>query len=178
MKITFYEMEKEKNRSLVSILALNVKGQLGKITKLIKHNNLNILRLVLSAADKDDKVHRTIVYLEGEDVVVENMCKEMLELENVLKVNNFQTGGGYIEKEICLVKLFLDNTAVNKIMELVNEHNGQVIFTSKRVIVFKIEETEEGMNTLVNAISTMTTEVEICRSGIVAVSKEDEIVTI
>ena len=79
------EENKETERSLVSVLALNVKGQLGKITTFFSEHNLNILRLVLSAADKDDKIHRTIAYLEGDRKYVNDMCKELEKVENVVK---------------------------------------------------------------------------------------------
>ena len=111
-------MSNKTGKSLVSILALNVKGQLGRMTTFFSEHNLNILRLVLSAADKDDKIHRTIAYLEGDRNYVNAMCKELEKVENVIKVVNFQTNDEYVEKEMCLIKISSYNNKIDNIMNL------------------------------------------------------------
>lgn len=168
-------MTKEIEQSLVSILALNVKGQLGRITTFFSEHNLNILRLVLSAADKDDKIHRTIAYLEGDRKYVNDMCKELEKVENVIKVVNFQTNDEYVEKEMCLVKISSYNNKIDKIMNLVREYEGQTIVSKEKITVFKIEGMEDNVNDFVNKLNEITKEVEISRSGMVAIALNDKI---
>ena len=168
-------MAKESEKSLVSILALNVKGQLGRITTFFSEHNLNILRLVLSAADKDDKIHRTIAYLEGDREYVNNMCKELEKVENVIKVVNFQTNDEYVEKEMCLVKISSYNNKIDKIMNLVREYEGQTIVSKEKITVFKVEGMEDDVNDFVNKLNEITKEVEISRSGMVAIALNDKI---
>lgn len=168
-------MAKESEKSLVSILALNVKGQLGRITTFFSEHNLNILRLVLSAADKDDKIHRTIAYLEGDREYVNNMCKELEKVENVIKVVNFQTNDEYVEKEMCLVKISSYNNKIDKIINLVREYEGQTIVSKEKITVFKVEGMEDDVNDFVNKINEITKEVEISRSGMVAMALNDKI---
>ena len=167
--------KKETERSLVSILAFNVKGQLGRITTFFSEHNLNILRLVLSAADKDDKVHRTIAYLEGDRKYVNDMCKELENVENVIKVTNFQTNGEYIEKELCLVKISSNNKHLQDVLNLVNAIKGQTLVMDNKISIFKVEEREEVVNQFMIDVSSITKEVEICRSGMVAIAINDEI---
>lgn len=168
-------MTKETEKSLVSILALNVKGQLGRMTTFFSEHNLNVLRLVLSAADKDDKIHRTIAYLEGDREYVNNMCKELEKVENVIKVVNFQTNDEYVEKEMCLIKISSYNEKIDKIMNLVREYEGQTIISKEKITVFKVEGMEDEVNTFVNKITEITREVEISRSGLVAIALNDKI---
>ena len=168
-------MAKESEKSLVSILALNVKGQLGRITTFFSEHNLNILRLVLSAADKDDKIHRTIAYLEGDRKYVNDMCKELEKVENVIKVVNFQTNDEYVEKEMCLVKISSYNNKIDKIMNLVREYEGQTIVSKEKITVFKVEGMEDDVNDFVNKLNEITKEVEISRSGMVAIALNDKI---
>ena len=168
-------MTKEIEQSLVSILALNVKGQLGRITTFFSEHNLNILRLVLSAADKDDKIHRTIAYLEGDRKYVNDMCKELEKVENVIKVVNFQTNDEYVEKEMCLVKISSYKNKIDKIMNLVREYEGQTIVSKEKITVFKIEGMEDNVNDFVNKLNEITKEVEISRSGMVAIALNDKI---
>ena len=166
---------KETERSLVSILALNVKGQLGRITTFFSEHNLNILRLVLSAADKDDKVHRTIAYLEGDRKYVNEMCKELEKVENVLKVTNFQTNDEYIEKELCLVKISSTNPQLQNIVNLVTNIGGRTLIMNDKVSIFKVEENEDLVNKFMNDANAITKEIEICRSGMVAIAINDNI---
>ena len=166
---------KEKEKSLVSILALNVKGQLGKITTFFSEHNLNILRLVLSAADKDDKIHRTIAYLEGDREYVNNMCKELEKVENVVKVINFQTNDEYIEKELCLIKISSYNKKLYNVSNLVINYGGQTLISKEKITIFKVEGAEEEVNNFINELNNITTEVEISRSGMVAIAINDKI---
>lgn len=167
--------KKETERSLVSILALNVKGQLGRMTTFFSEHNLNILRLVLSAADKDDKIHRTVVYLEGDRKYVNDMCKELEKVENVIKVTNFQTDGEYIEKELCLIKISSSNKHLPDVINLVNNLKGQTLLMDNKIAIFKIEEREEVVNDFMFALSNLTKDVEFCRSGMVAIAINDKI---
>lgn len=169
------EEKKETERSLVSILALNVKGQLGKITTFFSEHNLNILRLVLSAADKDDKIHRTIAYLEGDREYVNNMCKELEKVENVVKVVNFQTNSEYIEKEVCLLKISSYNPALQNIINFSSNLNGKTLIMNDKITILKVEGSEEEINDFVNKTVELTKDVEICRSGMVAIAIDEKI---
>ena len=169
------EKNKETERSLVSVLALNVKGQLGKITTFFSEHNLNILRLVLSAADKDDKIHRTIAYLEGDRKYVNDMCKELEKVENVVKVVNFQTNSEYIEKEVCLLKVSSYNPALQNIINFSNNLNGRTLIMNDKITILKIEGGEEEVTDFVNKVAELTKDVEICRSGMVAIAVDEKI---
>lgn len=169
------EENKETERSLVSVLALNVKGQLGKITTFFSEHNLNILRLVLSAADKDDKIHRTIAYLEGDRKYVNDMCKELEKVENVVKVVNFQTNSEYIEKEVCLLKVSSYNPVLQNIINFSNNLNGRTLIMNEKITIIKIEGGEEEVTDFVNKVAELTKDVEICRSGMVAIAVDEKI---
>ena len=145
------------------------------MTTFFSEHNLNVLRLVLSAADKDDKIHRTIAYLEGDREYVNNMCKELEKVENVIKVVNFQTNDEYVEKEMCLIKISSYNEKIDKIMNLVREYEGRTIISKEKITVFKVEGMEDEVNTFVNKITEITREVEISRSGLVAIALNDKI---
>lgn len=159
-----------KEKFLISILALNIKGQLGKMTTAFGENNLNILRLVLSAADKDDKIHKTIAYVEGEESYVDLFCEKMQKDENILKVAKFKTKSEYLEKEICLVKVLMNNPSIKNILDLINDYKGKIAYNNKDFIVYTIEDTEDNINKVVDSLALLTKEAEVSRSGIVVVS--------
>lgn len=163
------------SKCLVSVLALNVKGQLSKITRFFSDYNLNILRLVLSAADRYDKVHRTIAYVEGSHEDVDEMCLKLSKEENVLSVVNFKTEGEYIEKELCFVKMLSNNKKAKEITNMVKMVKGDIVVQDKNITIFKVEEREESINTLMDNIMNIDSEVGFYRSGMVAVSLDNRI---
>ena len=165
----------EVEKSLVSILSLNIKGQLAKITTFFSEHNLNILRLVLSAADKDDKIHKTIAYIEGDRKRVNEMCKELLDVENVLKVTNFQTNSEYIEKEVCMVKILNSEPKAPDVANVISDFNGRTIFTNQKITIYKMEDNEENVNDFVKKLVEVTKNVELSRSGMIAMAIDDKI---
>lgn len=165
----------EEEKSLVSVLVLNVKGQLGKVATFFSEHNLNILRLVLSAADKDDKIHKIIAYIEGDRKKVNEMCKGLLDVENVLKVTNFQTNSDYIEKEVCMVKILNSEAKAPDVSNLISDFNGRTIFTNQKITIYKVEDNEENMNDFVGKLVDITKNVELSRSGMVAMAIDNKI---
>ncbi|MDR2077480.1 MAG: acetolactate synthase small subunit [Rickettsiales bacterium] len=168
-------MEKEIEKSLVTILIPNIKGQLAKISVFCAENNLNISRLTLSAADGNDKIQKIIAYLEGDRKNVNDMCKKILEIDTVLKVTNFQTNGEYIEKEICFIKILNKNSKLPMITNIVSDHSGKTIFGNNKITVFRIEDSEENVNAFVSKAIDITKDIEIARSGMVAIAINESI---
>lgn len=165
----------EEEKSLVSVLVLNVKGQLGRVATFFSEHNLNILRLVLSAADKNDKIHKIIAYIEGDRKKVDEMCKGLLDVENVLKVTNFQTNNDYIEKEVCMVKVLNSESGASDVANLISDFNGRTIFTNQKITIYKIEDNEENVNDFVGKLVGITKNVELSRSGMIAMAIDDKI---
>jgi acetolactate synthase-1/3 small subunit len=168
-------MGKEVEKSLVTILIPNIKGQLAKISAFCAENDLNISRLTLSAADRDDKIQKIIIYLEGDRENVNEMCKKILEIDTVLKVVNFQTNGEYIEKEICFIKILDKNSKFPKVTNIVADHDGKNIFSNGKVTIFRVEDGEESVNGFVKKVVKITKDIEIARSGMVAIAIDETI---
>lgn len=168
-------MSEEAEKSLVSILMANVKGVLAEISEFFSSHNLNISRLTISAADRNDKVQKAIVYLEGERKHVDEVCKKLLDIENVLKIVNFQTNAEYLERETCLIKLLLSDPKLPDVTNLVTDMNGKTIFTNQQIVVYKMDDTEENVNEFVRKLTNITMDVEISRSGMIAMSLDGHI---
>jgi acetolactate synthase-1/3 small subunit len=164
------------NKSLISILALNIKGQLGRMTSCLANNGINILRLVLSAADLDDKIHRTIAYVESTEEGLDQAVAELKKTEYVIRVDSFKLSSDYVEKELCLVKMFSSDPTVPWVMNTVTELEGRVISTKNGITIFQIEGSEASITDFLGQLTSFTKSVEVCRSGIVAASLDKNII--
>jgi acetolactate synthase small subunit len=169
-------MAEVSDRSLVTILIPNIKGQLGQVASFCAENDLNILRLTLSAADKDDKIQRIIAYLEGNRSNVNTMCQKLMsQIETILQVRNFQTNSDYVEKELCLCKIKTNDPKISDIINLIADAEGKTIYSSSKVTIFSIEDTEENVNDFFKKLVNISSSVEIARSGMVAIAIDDKI---
>jgi acetolactate synthase small subunit len=139
-------------------------------------NGINILRLVLSAADLDDKIHRTIAYVETTEENLEKAVAALKATENVVRVDFFKMSSEYIQKELCLIKMLSSEPTVPWVMNSVTELEGRVISTKNGVMIFQIEGSEESITDFLNQLTSFTKNVEICRSGMVATSLDKNIV--
>jgi acetolactate synthase-1/3 small subunit len=164
------------DKCLVSVLALNVKGELRKIISCLSDNGINILRLVLSAADLDDKIHRTIAYVECTKQDLEKAVEEIKRTEDVIRVDYFWLSSEYIEKELCLIKMLSSDPTVPWVMNSVTELEGRVISTKNGMTIFQIEGSGESITDFLNQLTSFTKSVEVCRSGIVATSLDKSII--
>jgi acetolactate synthase-1/3 small subunit len=163
-------MVEETEKSLVTVLVPNISGQLAIVTKFCAENNINILRLTLSAADRYDKIQKIIMYLEGSRVLVNDVCKKLLEVETIIKVSNFQTNSQFIEKEVCLIKILIKNPRFQNVMALISDSGGRIVHSNGEITIFEIENNEENVNKLVNDMADITKDIEISRSGMVAMA--------
>ncbi|GHU26797.1 hypothetical protein FACS1894152_2170 [Bacilli bacterium] len=168
-------MAEQSEKSLVTILIPNIKGQLALVSKFCADNGINILRLTLSAADGEDKIQKIIAYLEGKRETVNEICKKLLEVDTIIKVVNFQTNSEYIEKEICLVKILMNNPKFSSVSNTVADCNGKTIFSSANATIFAMEDNEEKVNDFVSKIAKLTLDIDISRSGMVAMSVDKNV---
>jgi len=166
--------EIQNQKSLVSILADNKKGMLSKLTTFFASNDMNIESLTLSSADIENKIHRTTAYITGDRNRIDGLCKDMGKIEGVHKVINFMSNS-FIERELGLIKIKVTNPSMPQITNLVNEQNGEIIFVNSEIMICQIEETEEKVDSFMSRAKEITNDIEILRTGIVAISLDADI---
>jgi acetolactate synthase-1/3 small subunit len=168
-------MSKESERSLVTVLIPNIKGQLAMVSSFFAEHNINILRLTLSAADKDDKVQKIIAYLEGDRKNVSEVCEKLMDVETVLKLVNFQTNNEYVEKELCLIKILTGNSKLPNMANLVTDSGGKIAISNGNATIFALESNEESINDFVSKAVKVSKKIEISRSGMVVMGTDKNI---
>jgi len=165
----------ENQKSLVSITAENKKGILARFTKFFSDNGMNIESLTLSAADSENKIHRTTAYITGDRSRVGELCQELEAMEDVYKVINL-VADEYLERELCLVKIKTSNPHLSSIMSAISQARGATIFTGRNIMIFQIEAREEKIAEFIKQVSEYG-EIETLRSGIIATGLNENIVS-
>lgn len=156
-------------KSLISLLVKNEKGVLAKISEMISAVGINIEKLVASAVDKENKISKMIFYLTGNRENVNDFFETKIRtLDEVLDINNFMTNGEFVEKELLIVKLLQNNVNYSEISNIMSSNDGKVIYINNEIIIYQIISDSDKIDDIVKKVYFLTKDVEISRTGIVA----------
>ena len=156
-------------KSLISLIVKNEKGVLAKISDLLGKANINIEKLVVSTIDVEGTVSKIIFYLTGNRETVNDFFEKNIKtLPAVLKINNFVANGGFVEKELLIIKISQTNINFTEINSIVSSNDGKIIFIDEHIVIYQIISDSDKIDESVKKILFLTKEVEISRSGIVA----------
>lgn len=164
----------EDEKSLLSVIIKNVKGSLTKVTSYCAENNMNIERLTLSNFKTDNLECKVILYITGDRQRINSLVEGLKNIDDVVAVSNFQSNN-YIERELILVKIREDNPQLQRIMDLVNEYDGNTILFRNNIVILQFINEEEKNNELMERLEHISNEIEILKSGIVATSLDDKL---
>ncbi|HSQ98037.1 MAG TPA: acetolactate synthase small subunit [Rickettsiales bacterium] len=161
--------EGDNEKNLISLIIKNVKGSLSKITTFCAENNINIERLVLSNFKTDNKQHKVIMYVSGERTKINALISNFKKIDVVVKATNF-LANQYLERELMLVKINTNNKSLATINNLANDYNGRTILVNDDIIIFQFTNDEETNDELMKKLEDISEDIEILKSGVVAIS--------
>lgn len=156
-------------KSLISLIVKNEKGVLAKISDLLNKASVNIEKLVVSSIDVKNTISKMIFYLTGDRKTINNFFETEIEiLPEVLKYNNFIANGGFVEKELLIIKISQTNVNFTEINSIVSSNDGKIVFIDENIVIYQIISDSEKIDESVRKILFLTNKLEISRSGIVA----------
>src|SRR3972149_7431646 len=112
-------------RHTISVLVTNEFGVLSRIAGLFSGRGFNIESLCV-AESTDPKVSRMTIVTTGDDMIVEQITKQLNKLISVIKVHDL-TGEEYLERELALIKV--NSTPENRaeILSIVDIFRAKVV---------------------------------------------------
>ncbi len=165
--------ENEDERSLITLIILNVKGVLAKIATFCSENNINIEKLTISNFKTDTSLQRAVLYVSGNRLRVNTLLEKFKQLDIIKYASNFQSNN-YIERELMLLKILDTDPALPRIMDLVNEYSGNTILFRGHVMIFQFTNEEEKNEELTQRLENLSQNIEILKSGLVATSLDEK----
>lgn len=149
----------------ISVLVENKFGVLSRVSSLFSAKGYNIESLSVGETT-DPEVSRMTIIVSGDDMIVEQIIKQLRRLIDVIKVSDF-TERAYIEREMVLLKVNAEPSSRSELLNIVDIFRGKIVDVSLKE--FTVELTgEEGK---IDALITMLTPFgikEIARTGKVA----------
>lgn len=155
-------------RHIMSILVENKFGVLSRISGLFSGRGYNIESLTVNMTEKSDLSMITIV-TTGDDQVIEQIIKQLRRLINVIKVRDL-TLYNHIERELILIKLFVNSKNRSDVYNIVNSFRGKVVDLTSDSIVIEITGDEQKLEAFIEVVRPFGI-IELVRTGALAIGR-------
>jgi acetolactate synthase-1/3 small subunit len=156
-------------RHTISLLVDNQPGVLSRIAGMFSGRGFNIESLCV-AQTMDSLISRITLTTSGNDMVIEQVIKQLNKLVNVIKVYDL-TGGNFVEQEMALVKVRANHEHRAEILRLVDIFKCKVVDVSATHYIIQATGSQEKLGALLDLLKPIGIK-EAARTGTIALSRD------
>ncbi len=157
-------------KHIISILLENEAGALSRVAGLFSARAYNIESLTVATTD-DPSLSRMTLVTTGSDEIVEQVCKQLNKLVDVVKLVNL-TDDVHVERELILIKVKAENEQRDEIKRVVDIFNGHVIDMTDTTYTLEVTGDSEKIDAVLTALKNMSM-LEVVRSGQLGMGRGD-----
>ena len=159
-------------RSVIAVYVENKYGVLARVSGLFMRKGFNIDSLTVGETE-DPNYSRITITMCGDDYVREQLINQLKKLHNVKKVKLLQADSS-VERELLLIKV--RNTAENRsdIMAAAEVYRGKIIDYSTESMCIEITGESSKIKAFIEVMKPLGI-VEMCRTGVVALERNETI---
>jgi acetolactate synthase-1/3 small subunit len=155
-------------RHTISVLVENKFGVLARVASLFSAKGYNIDSLSVGET-VDPEVSRMTIVVTGDDMILEQIIKQLRRLIDVIKVSDL-TQGNFIDRELVLVKVRAEQTARSEIITIVDIFRGKIIDVCPKSYTVEITGDRGKIDALISLLTPFGIK-EIARTGKVAMAR-------
>ncbi|MBD3306685.1 acetolactate synthase small subunit [candidate division KSB3 bacterium] len=153
----------------ISVLVENKFGVLARVASLFSAKGYNIDSLSVGET-VDPEISRMTVVVTGDDMILEQIIKQLRRLIDVIKVSDL-TQGNFIDRELVLVKVKAEDSAKRaEIFNLVHIFRGKIVDVSPKNYTVEVTGDRGKIDALILALVPFGIK-EIARTGKVAMAR-------
>lgn len=152
----------------LSILVDNAPGVLTRVCGLVARRGFNIESLAVSHTEDSTRSRVTMV-VDADEVIVEQVTKQLHKLINVYKVNDL-TEVDHIDRELVLYKVNAEPARRGEIMELVSVFRARIVDVAPQSLTIEATGTEDKLKAMEDLLRAYGIK-QIIRSGKIAISR-------
>jgi acetolactate synthase-1/3 small subunit len=158
-------------KHIISILLENESGALSRVAGLFSARAYNIESLTVAPTD-DPSLSRMTLVTTGTDDIVEQVCKQLNKLIDVVKLVNL-TKDAHVERELILIKVKAENEQRDEVKRIVDIFNGHVIDMTDTTYTLEVTGDSEKIDAVLKALENITM-LEVVRSGQLGMGRGDK----
>ncbi|MDR1401243.1 MAG: acetolactate synthase small subunit [Endomicrobium sp.] len=163
-------------RHAISVLVENKFGVLARISTLFAARGFNIDSLAVGETE-DPAISRMTIVVKSDDCILEQVTKQLNKLIDVIKVNEFNDNIEYVERGACLVKISLNKSNRNEVMQMVEIFRSKIVDISQSSVIVEVTGSEDKISAFVRKVMPCGIK-EMCRTGIVALGRGQSIIKV
>ncbi len=160
-------------RHTIAVIVENKAGVLTRIAGLFSRRSFNIDSLSVGATDNPDYSRMTIA-VHGDDVVLEQVIKQLSKLINVIRVSELEPEES-VERELAIVKVSADRENRSEIMQIVNIFRAKIIDVSARSMIIEVTGDEEKVDAIIQLLRQFGVK-ELARTGKVSMVRGTRVI--
>ena len=155
-------------RHTISVLVENHPGVLARIAGLFSGRGFNIESLSVGETE-DPTASRMTVVVRGDDVILEQITKQLNKIVDVIKVSDI-TKEKFIERELVLIKVHTEGKSRSEILQIVDIFRARIVDVAPKTVTIESTGTEDKVQALVNMLRPFGIR-EMARTGCVALTR-------
>ncbi|QCI24642.1 acetolactate synthase small subunit [Buchnera aphidicola (Muscaphis stroyani)] len=156
-------------RRILSILLENESGALSRVIGLFSQRGYNIETITV-APTEDPTLSKMTVQTLGNEQAIEQIEKQLHKLIDVLRVVQIKQDS-CIEREIMLIKVYLNNYKKDEIKHITDVFRGQIIDITSTTYILQLSGTTKKLDSFIKIVRNISEIIEISRSGIIGISR-------
>jgi acetolactate synthase-1/3 small subunit len=156
-------------RHTISVLVENKFGVLTRVAGLFSGRGYNIDTLNVGPTN-DPKTSRMTIVTHGDDATVEQICKQLNKLVDVIAVQDFR-GGEYVDRELVLIKVKVDSKTRAEVMQITDIFRAKIIDVQPKTLTIEITGAESKVQKFLELMNTFGI-LDLTRTGQVALPRK------
>lgn len=156
------------NNHTLSVLVQDSPGVLARVAALFSRRGFNIESLAVGPTERDEYSRMTVVAAVDNELVLEQLVKQLNKLVEVIKV--VELGHAAVARELILVKVRSDVENRSKVVDTIELFRGKTVDVDHESLTIEATGSREKLDALVKMLEPFGI-LELVQSGQVAVSR-------
>ncbi len=168
------ESKEQVCRHTFAVIVDNEPGVLARVIGLFSGRGYNIESLTVSTVSDDESVSRINIVTTGTAQIIVQIKAQLARLVPVHNVHDLTVDGAHVEKELALVKVKATDHQRRESLRIADIYGARVSDTTLESFVFLIDGEAQKVDSFIELMRALG-EVEVARSGVVAISRGSNI---
>jgi len=155
-------------KHLLSVLVENHAGVLSRVSGLFSRRGFNIDSLAVGVTEDPD-VSRITIVVDGDDYTVEQVCKQLSKLIDVIKIKLLEKYDS-VSRELALIKVSASTDTRAEIIQIVEIFRAKIVDVSKSTLTIEASGSADKVTALEDMLKQFGIK-EIVRTGTIAIER-------
>ena len=153
---------------IISTLVENKPGVLQKVSGLFTRRDFNIDSITVGESEVDG-LARMVITVKAEDVVLEQVTKQLNKQVDVIKIKDITKNA--VKRELCLIKVNIPNEKARaEIIQYVNIFRAKILDVTEETLVIELTGDKQKINAFISLVEGYGIK-KIARTGLTAMTR-------